>query len=145
MGGELERGQKYNLFSPRKNREVINTNLSPYKSPSKRVKFNFNKSPIRNEPSKKLKSNFKPKVHQLKNCFSLKQLKTISLNKEEKMNKNDADLIKSSLDKNFFMRNLKPNERYYIARVFDARSKNPKVTYYDAKTMEKVPKSQIMK
>ena len=44
-----------------------------------------------------------------------------------------------------FIDNLKPNERYYIARVNDARSKNPKVTYYDAKTMEKVPKSQIMK
>ena len=44
-----------------------------------------------------------------------------------------------------FIDNLKPNEKYYIARVFDARSKNPKVTYYDAKTMEKVPKSKIMK
>ena len=44
-----------------------------------------------------------------------------------------------------FIDNLKPNERYYIARVFDARGKNPKVNYYDAKTMEKVPKSKIMK
>ena len=44
-----------------------------------------------------------------------------------------------------FIDNLKPNERYYIARVNDARSKNPKVTYYDARTMEKVPKSKIMK
>ena len=130
MGGELERGQKYNLFSPRKNREVINTNLSPYKSPSKRVKFNFNKSPIRNEPSKKLKSNFKPKVHQLKNCFSLKQLKTISLNKEEKMNKNDADLIKSSLDKNFFMRNLKPNERSEIINNLNLVKFKPHMQVY---------------
>ena len=114
MGGELERGQKYNLISPRKKREEINTNISPYKSPNKRVKFNFNKSPIRNEPTNKLKSNLKPKVHQLKNCFSLKQLNTISLSKAEKMNKNDADFINSSLDKNFFMRNLKPNERSEI-------------------------------
>lgn len=44
-----------------------------------------------------------------------------------------------------FIDKLKPNERYYIARVFDARSENPKITYYDAKTMEKVPKSKVMK
>ena len=130
MGGELERGQKYNLSSSKKNREVIKIDLSPLKSPNKRVKFNFNKSPIRNVPSKKLKSNLKPKVHQLKNCFSLKQLNTISLNKEEKMNKNDADLIKSSLDKNFFMRNLKPNERSEIIKNLNLVKFKPHMQVY---------------
>ena len=37
-----------------------------------------------------------------------------------------------------FIDNLKPNERYYIARVNDARSKNPEITYFDAETSEKV-------
>ena len=44
-----------------------------------------------------------------------------------------------------FIDNLKPKEKYYIARVTDARGENPKVTYYDARTLEKVPKSKIMK
>ena len=38
---------------------------------------------------------------------------------------------------------MKGNERYYIARVYDARSENPKIVYYDAVTSEKVSKSRI--
>ena len=44
-----------------------------------------------------------------------------------------------------FINNLKPNEKYYIARVFNARGKNPKIKYYDAQTMKKVKKSKILK
>ena len=132
MGGELEKGQNYNLYSPRKKIDVIelNTNFSHFKSPNKRVKFNFNRSPIKNEPATKLKSNLRPKVHQLKNCFSLKQLNTFSLNKEEKMNKNDADLIKSSLDKNYFTRNLKPNERSEIINNLNLVNFKPHMQVY---------------
>ena len=42
-----------------------------------------------------------------------------------------------------FIINLKNNEKYYIARVFDARGENPTITYYDVKTMEKIPKYKI--
>jgi len=129
MGGELERGQKYNLYSPRKNNEIINTDFSLYKSPNKKVQFNFYKSPLKKEPPKKLKSNLKTKAHQLKNCFSLKQLNTISLN-EEKISKNDADLIKSSLDKNFFMRNLKLNERNEITKNLNLIKFKPHMQVY---------------
>ena len=37
-----------------------------------------------------------------------------------------------------FIDNLKKNEKYIIARVFDARGENPKIVYYDAKTMKKL-------
>ena len=42
-----------------------------------------------------------------------------------------------------FIINLKNNENYYIARVFDARGENPKIIYYDVKTMEKISKYKI--
>ncbi len=130
MGGELERGQKYILYSPGKKREAIKTNFSQYKSPNKRVKFNFSRSPMKEEPTTKLKSNLRPKVHQLKNCFSLKQMNTISLNKEEKMSKNDDYLIKSSLDKNFFMSNLEPNERNEIINNLNLIKFKPHMQVY---------------
>ena len=44
-----------------------------------------------------------------------------------------------------FINNLKGNERYYIAKVYDARSENPKIVYHDAITSEKVSKSRIGK
>ena len=44
-----------------------------------------------------------------------------------------------------FIDNLKKNERYYIARVFDARGEKPKIIYYDAQTLEKVSKSTVEK
>ena len=42
-----------------------------------------------------------------------------------------------------FIINLKNNEKYYIARVFDTRGENPKIVYYDVKTMEKISKYKI--
>ena len=37
-----------------------------------------------------------------------------------------------------FIDNLKPNERYIIARVYNARSENPTIKYFDAETLKKV-------
>ena len=37
-----------------------------------------------------------------------------------------------------FIDNLGKNEKYVIARVYNARSENPKIVYYDAQTLEKI-------
>ena len=37
-----------------------------------------------------------------------------------------------------FIDNLKTNERYIIARVYNARSENPTIKYFDAQTLKKV-------
>ena len=50
---------------------------------------------------------------------------------------NDPELVISQNEEEFINK-LKPNEKYYIGRVYDARSENPKIVYYDARTREKV-------
>ena len=42
-----------------------------------------------------------------------------------------------------FIFNLMPNERYYIARVYNARSENPTIEYFNAVTLEKVNKKDF--
>ena len=57
--------------------------------------------------------------------------------------KGDDPLPIISENEQEFINNLKSNEKYIIARVFDARGKNPKISYFDAKTMKKINLSQI--
>ena len=57
--------------------------------------------------------------------------------------KNDAPGPIISANEEEFINNLKPNEKYIIARVYNARGKKPKIDYFDAITEEKISKSEI--
>ena len=87
----------------------------------------------------KKEESFKPYDFKFK-----KGKKTIYIDaKSTVFEKEDAPLPIVSENEQEFIDNLKKNQRYYIARVFNARSDNPKIVYYNAKTMKKVSKSEV--
>ena len=70
--------------------------------------------------------------------------KTIYIDaKSTVFDEDDAPPPTISENEQYFIDNLEKNQRYYIARVYDARSDNPKIVYYNAKTMNEVNKSEV--
>ena len=77
-------------------------------------------------------------------CFTKGNKKIYIDAKSTVFEKGNAPLPVISENEEEFINNLKDNEKYIIARVFDARGENPKINYYDAKTMKKINLSQYL-